>query len=176
MTFPLCSSHGACVVFHVDRAPGLVSGRGGRGALHPPWLRGPAQPGKIPSLYSLYPPAGLIPLGVGLGGETRPWMKSSGNHRQGPNIPKTGRGWWGHCRPPQPQPPPVSGKAAFQPLTSIHSRGGSGAHLISPDHPGMVPALSPCSLMGRATGSAWKNPIRPVCLQGVEGVRGAGLG
>lgn len=116
---------------------------GARAWFHPHWLGGPAPPGKTPG--PLLSPSCRIPWGVGLGGQTRPWMRSSGNHMWGPHIPKTGRGW-GHCRPPLPRPPPVSGKAAFRPLTPAHSHGGSGPHLISPDRPGVVPVLSrgPC--------------------------------
>lgn len=70
--------------------PSLISGRGGKCALHPLWLRGPAQPGKTPG--QLFPPLCRVPLGVSLGGETLPWMKSKGKAHAGPCIPKTGSG------------------------------------------------------------------------------------
>lgn len=40
----------------------------------------------------------------------------------------------------------------------------------------MVPALSPWPLLGQATDPAWKNPIRPICLWGVQNGRGSGRG
>lgn len=61
-------------------------------------------------------------------------------------------------------------------LTSSPSHGGPGTHLISPGCPGTVPALSPWPMLGQDASPAWKNPVRPICLWGVENGRGGGLG
>lgn len=135
----------------------------------PPVAQGPSPAWKNPQLF---PPSCRVPLGMGLGGERRSWMKSKGKHMLGPHPPKQEVGW-GHCTL-HPMTSSCFWQSCFLTPNFCPQPWGSATHLSAPDCPGMVPALSPCPLLGQPTGAAWKNPIRPACLWGVESGRGGG--
>lgn len=163
--FPCCQGPRGWFQEGVGKVPFIPSGSGAQPRLEKP---------------QLFLAPCRAPLGMGLGGERRSWMKSKGKHMLGPHPPKQEVGW-GHCRPH-----PMTSSCFWQncfPTPNFRPQAwGSGTHLIAPDCPGMVPALSPRTLLGQPTGPAWKNPSDlPACggwkvAEVVVGWGGAGGG
>lgn len=148
------SARGTWVVFRVDRDPGAGFRKGWERCPSPTLAQGPGPAWKNPT--SFHPRAGF-PWEWAWVGSDCPGRSPRESTCWGHTPPKQEVGW-GHCRP-HPMTSPCFWQSCF-PTPNFRPRPwGSGTHLIAPDCPGMLPALSPGSLLGQPTGPAWKNPI-----------------
>lgn len=159
------SARGAWVVFRVDRDPGAGLRKGWERCPSPTLAQGPGPAWKNPN--SFHPRAGF-PWEWAWVGSGCPGRSPRESTCWGHTPPKTGSGV-GALQTSPHDLPLLLAKLLSNPQLPSTGRGGSGTHLIAPDCPGMLPALSPGSLLGQPTGPAWKNPIGlPARLRGVE--------